>query len=248
MSAPSDRRVVPVHDPTSRATNLRTTALASAVALVLALPLAFVGTGPTGTHQGVHARAGHPGPHAPQAPHAAPDAVPGPGAGAPAPRGPGSPAGAFCGPELRSPEGVEAQTCVLTEGTDTWGRVYYRNGTGKPLRGALTVRRPDGRTVEVRCEVPASAEPGLCETPREPTVAEERDEDSYSAVAELADAAGERLLRAGSARPTPGASRGTTAGSAAASAGSAAATGADDAARAPAEGSADAVGGDVGRT
>jgi hypothetical protein len=96
---------------------------------------------------------------------------------------------------------VEAQTCVLTQGTDTWGRVYYRNATGRPLRGALKMLRPDGRTVRVRCKVPAGDEPGLCETPREPTVPEEHDADTYSAVAELADTEDDRLLlRAGSSR------------------------------------------------
>jgi hypothetical protein len=184
-----------VHEPTSRASNLRTTALASAVALILALPLAFASAGPSGPagpQSAVRALA------EPHEPPGMPGTAAGAAEGAPAPAGPQARAGAFCGAELRSPEGVEAQTCVLTEGPDTWGRVYYRNLTGEPLLGALTVRQPDGRMLEVRCEVPASDEPGLCETPREPTMAEDGGRAPYSAVAELAAADGERLLRTGS--------------------------------------------------
>ena len=40
---------------------------------------------------------------------------------------------ARCGPELTSPDGIEAQTCVLTQGRDTWARTYYRNATGDEL-------------------------------------------------------------------------------------------------------------------
>ncbi|MCX5227435.1 hypothetical protein [Streptomyces sp. NBC_00233] len=104
-----------------------------------------------------------------------------------------------CGPELASPEGVEAQTCVLAEGPDTWGRTYYRNATGQNLDAFLTLMAPDGRTVQVRCPVAAQDEPGTCETPRERGrgVA-----TAYTAVAEFAGT-GEGgntplLLRAGS--------------------------------------------------
>lgn len=198
-----------MHDPTSRASNLRTTALASAVALVLALPLAFASAGPSGPQPAGHTQAGHQERHDPQGrqepaepPVPLEPAQGPPGGSGGVPPGPQAPAGAFCGPELHSPEGVEAQTCVLTEGPDTWGRVYYRNATGEPLLSALTLLRPDGRTVQVHCQVPATDEPGLCETPREPTVPEDGDDrEPYAAVAELADAAGERLLlRAGSTR------------------------------------------------
>ncbi|MGW5419948.1 hypothetical protein [Streptomyces sp. NPDC003943] len=72
-----------------------------------------------------------------------------------------------CGPELASPDGVEAQTCVVTEGADTWARTYYRNATGEPLDAVLTLMAPAGRTVQVRCAVEARDEPGTCETPRE---------------------------------------------------------------------------------
>ncbi|MGI5259119.1 hypothetical protein [Streptomyces angustmyceticus] len=105
-----------------------------------------------------------------------------------------------CGPELAAPQGIGAQTCVLAEGGATWGRTYYRNRTGDRLRAVLTLLRPDGRTVQVTCEVPAGGAPGLCETPSAPTV--RRSRPPYAAVAEIADAAGERLLlRSGSNSP-----------------------------------------------
>jgi len=105
-----------------------------------------------------------------------------------------------CGPELTAPQGVEAQTCVLAESGATWGRTYYRNRTGDRLRAVLTLLRPDGRTVQVTCELSASGAPGLCETPSAPTV--RRSRPPYAAVAEIADAAGERLLlRSGSNSP-----------------------------------------------
>ncbi|WP_137994490.1 hypothetical protein [Streptomyces vilmorinianum] len=104
-----------------------------------------------------------------------------------------------CGPELTSPDGIEAQTCVLTEGPDTWARTYYRNATGQRLDSVLTLMAPGGRTVQVRCSVTAHDEPGACETPRERG---RGDASAYSAVAEFAGA-GEGastplLLRAGS--------------------------------------------------
>ncbi|MFE4305162.1 hypothetical protein ACFRR6_03775 [Streptomyces sp. NPDC056891] len=104
-----------------------------------------------------------------------------------------------CGPELASPEGVEAQTCVLAEGPDTWGRTYYRNATGQNLDAFLTLMAPGGQTVQVRCPVAAQDEPGTCETPREQGrgVA-----TAYTAVAEFAGTGeGDNtplLLRAGS--------------------------------------------------
>ncbi|MFJ9466235.1 hypothetical protein [Streptomyces caniferus] len=102
-----------------------------------------------------------------------------------------------CGPELTAPQGIEAQTCVLAEDGLTWGRMYYRNRTGDRLRAVLTLLRPDERTVQVHCEVPAGGAPGVCETPSAPTV--HRSRLPYAAVAEIADGAGERLLlRSGS--------------------------------------------------
>ncbi|WP_328732060.1 hypothetical protein OHT20_18770 [Streptomyces caniferus] len=102
-----------------------------------------------------------------------------------------------CGPELTAPQRIEAQTCVLAEDGLTWGRMYYRNRTGDRLRAVLTLLRPDERTVQVHCEVPAGGAPGVCETPSAPTV--HRSRLPYAAVAEIADGAGERLLlRSGS--------------------------------------------------
>lgn len=108
---------------------------------------------------------------------------------------------AQCGPELTSPKGIEAQTCVLTQGHDTWGRTYYRNTTGDELSAVLTVMGPGGRTVQMHCAVGAADEPGTCETPRERTAG---DAEAYSAVVEFADGSGgPLLLRSGSnsARP-----------------------------------------------
>lgn len=108
-----------------------------------------------------------------------------------------------CGPELSSPHGVEAQTCVLVSEGQTWGRSYYRNTSGKALDAALTVMGPAGRTVQIRCAVGAGDEPGLCETPRDASAGAT---DAYSAVAEFAvpDDEGELLLRSGSNSPAPG--------------------------------------------
>ncbi|MFE5632335.1 hypothetical protein [Streptomyces sp. NPDC056543] len=112
-----------------------------------------------------------------------------------------------CGPDLTSPDGIEAQTCVLTEGSDTWARTYYRNAGGQHLDSLLTLMGPGGRTVQVRCAVPAQDEPGACETPREPSRGAA---SAYSAVAEFAGS-GEGgstplLLRAGSNMAAPGGS------------------------------------------
>ncbi|MFJ9849115.1 hypothetical protein [Streptomyces sp. NPDC101150] len=107
-----------------------------------------------------------------------------------------------CGPELASPRGIEAQTCVLAEKGLTWARTYYRNPTGDPLRAVLTLLRPDGRSDQVHCEVPAAGEPGVCETPSAATVGRKR--QRYDAVAEVSDAAGARLLLRSGANSTPG--------------------------------------------
>ncbi|ORT57698.1 hypothetical protein [Streptomyces sp. CB03238] len=111
---------------------------------------------------------------------------------------------ARCGPEVASPGGVEAQTCVLTEGRDTWARTYYRNATGTALGAVLTLMGPGGRTVQAHCAVRAEDEPGVCETPREPSRGTSAE---YTAVAEFAES-GESalLLRSGSNSPDPAAS------------------------------------------
>jgi hypothetical protein len=109
---------------------------------------------------------------------------------------------ARCGPELSSPEGVEAQTCVLTQGDETWARTYYRNSTGRALGAELSLMGPDARTVRTRCAVSADDEPASCETPRGPGGG---GPEGYWAVAEFAapdpgtDAAdAPLLLRSGS--------------------------------------------------
>ncbi|GGK65291.1 hypothetical protein [Streptomyces flaveus] len=103
---------------------------------------------------------------------------------------------ARCGPELTSPDGIEAQTCVLTQGRDTWARTYYRNATGDDLTAVLTLMAPGGRTVRMHCAVGADDEPGACETPRERTIGDTR---AYTAVVEFAaDTEGPLLLRSGS--------------------------------------------------
>jgi hypothetical protein len=105
---------------------------------------------------------------------------------------------ARCGPELSSPDGVEAQTCVLTQGEETWARTYYRNTTGDALSSDLSLMGPGGRTVQMNCAVDAEDDPGSCETPRERTAG---DAGAYTAVAEFAKGAGSDgplLLRSGS--------------------------------------------------
>lgn len=110
---------------------------------------------------------------------------------------------ARCGPELTVPRGIEAQTCVLGQAGRTRARTYYRNRSGHPLRAALTLLRPDGGSVQVHCAVPAADVPGVCETPAGPTL--HAGGLPYDAVAEVSDAAGERLLlRSGSNSPMEG--------------------------------------------
>jgi hypothetical protein len=131
-------------------------------------------------------------------------------------------AGAHCGPALTSAAGLEAQTCVLREAGYTWGRTYYRNGTGAPLRLALALLRDDGRSIAVDCPLPAKERRGVCETPRAaagPSTgaaagaapdtakgapagargASDTGRFGYSAVAEVASKDGSRMLmRSGS--------------------------------------------------
>lgn len=103
---------------------------------------------------------------------------------------------ARCGPELTSPDGVEAQTCVLTQGEETWARTYYRNATGTALDAALSFMEPGGRTVRLHCAVGAGDEPDSCETPRERTQGAPAD---YTAITEFARrGSGPLLLRVGS--------------------------------------------------
>lgn len=107
-----------------------------------------------------------------------------------------------CGPELTSPDGLEAQTCVLSSEGNTWARSYYRNTSGRALDAVLTLMGPAGRTVRIHCGVEAGDEPGLCETPRDRSAGLP---DAYAAVAEFAvpDDEGKLLLRSGSNSPAP---------------------------------------------
>ncbi|MYV38698.1 hypothetical protein GT030_07400 [Streptomyces sp. SID1328] len=96
-----------------------------------------------------------------------------------------------CGPELASPDGLEAQTCVMTRGGDTWARVYYRNTTGDALDADLSLLGPDGRAVRTTCVTGADDAPATCETPRERTWGAGA---AYTAVSEFARGAEEPLL------------------------------------------------------
>lgn len=224
-----------MHQPQQRASRLRVVALASTVALAVALPLAAAVAGEdarlaaeaaheSGPEGGAATPGGSPTPSTGEGSRAV-------GEGSREREGSGAvgdkslsrldvphlsgavddsrPAASSrpsssCGPEITSPEGVEAQTCVLTEGGDTWARTYYRNATNGRLGTVLTLMRPDGRTTQVHCAMPAADEPGVCETPRHATVrtAELEGSEQYSAVAEIAPADGERLLlRSGSNSP-----------------------------------------------
>ncbi|KOV75415.1 MULTISPECIES: hypothetical protein [Streptomyces] len=119
------------------------------------------------------------------------------GHGSPRLPGPGLATSSRCGPELTSPDGIEAQTCVLTQGEDTWARTYYRNATGRSLDSVLSLMGPGDRTVQMRCATGADDEPATCETPRERS---RGGPDSYTAVTEFAerDPDGALLLRSGS--------------------------------------------------
>lgn len=200
-----------------RAANLRMVALASAVALAIVLPLAAATAGPAGLsgraktgpdkRQGKQdpargrqrARAaGAASPAAEGESDARPDGGPGSPLAAPADGSRGS--AAQCGPELDSPEGLEAQTCVLADGDGTWARTYYRNGTGGRPTGVLTLMAPDGRTLEVRCPMSATGTSEVCETPRRASL---RGHGAYTAVAEIVSEQGKLLLRSGSNSPVP---------------------------------------------
>ncbi|MEV5144393.1 hypothetical protein AB0L14_08070 [Streptomyces sp. NPDC052727] len=115
----------------------------------------------------------------------------------PRPPGLGLATAARCGPELTSPDGIEAQTCVLTRGEDTWARTYYRNATGRSLDSVLSLMGPGDRTVQMRCATGADDEPATCETPRERS---RGGPDAYTAVTEFAERGpeGALLLRSGS--------------------------------------------------
>lgn len=183
--------------------NLRLAALAGVVACAVALPLAVASAGDVNDAEHSVVRsptysgatyddekpdgAGADGAGSPE--HASPpgehEAPPDGDGRSPLLLGLGLATAARCGPELTSPDGIEAQTCVLTQGTQTWARTYYRNTTGRALSAALSLMRPDGHTVQLSCALGADDEPGTCETPREATVGSP---GAYAAVAEFARA------------------------------------------------------------
>ncbi|MEV0175049.1 hypothetical protein AB0I00_28525 [Streptomyces sp. NPDC050803] len=174
--------------------NVRLLALGGVAVCAVALPLAVASAGPVGEES----RTTAPAAVRPSASEDAPEDAKGPSAEAvPSALGLGLGTAARCGPELTSPDGIEAQTCVLTQGEDTWARTYYRNTGGEALDSVLSLMGPGGRTVQMRCAVAAEDEPGTCETPRERTLGEL---DGYTAVAEFAARAGRGplLLRSGS--------------------------------------------------
>ncbi|MFG2876215.1 hypothetical protein ACGFYU_14615 [Streptomyces sp. NPDC048337] len=188
--------------------NLRLIGIGAGVLIILSLPLAGAIAGPDfagqddGKGGGLFSALGlsDSSPTGPEKPARSPAAAAGP-------QQPGPPeqprTDSTCGPEVSSPHGVEAQTCVLVAEGRTWGRSYYRNTSGRALDAVLTVMGPAGRTVQIRCAVGPGDEPGLCETPREESTGAP---DSYSAVAEFAvpDDEGQLLLRSGSNSPAPG--------------------------------------------
>ncbi|MFJ3668027.1 hypothetical protein ACIPSE_16400 [Streptomyces sp. NPDC090106] len=180
--------------------NLRLLALAGVAACAVALPLAVASAGQVGdkAHTAVRASVRD---DAKAAPSTAPTGSPA-SDGSPLLLGLGMATAANCGPELTSPEGIEAQTCVLAQGEETWARTYYRNVTGRPLDAVLSFMGPEGRTVQIHCPVGAGDEPGTCETPRERAAGRPA---AYSAVAEFAGRAGDGplLLRSGSDSGAP---------------------------------------------
>ncbi|WP_225994420.1 hypothetical protein [Streptomyces sp. SS1-1] len=193
---------------------VRLIALASVAAAAIALPLAWAAAGQV--VEAGRSTADAPAKDAPARSSRDGAAHPSPRADAKAPSvapsgllGLGIATAVRCGPELTSPEGVEAQTCVLTQGEETWARTYYRNATGGALDSVLSLMGPEGRTVRMRCAVGAGDDPGTCETPRQRTRA---GADGYTAVTEFAERAGRRALLLRSASNSAPASAGSTTG------------------------------------
>ncbi|WP_344045818.1 hypothetical protein [Streptomyces thermoalcalitolerans] len=192
-------RPLPCGGPGPR--RVRLLALLAAVAGVAALPLAAASAGQTGDRSPVADRSPVSAPSAVRSsPHGDgrnPSMAP---TRSPLLLGLGPATAVRCGPKAASPGKVQAQTCVLTQGQDTWARTYYRNTTGRPLDAALTLMGPGERTVRTRCAPGEGDEPGMCETPRERLRGEP---GAYTAVAEFAErgADGPLLLRSGSKSP-----------------------------------------------
>ena len=183
---------------------VRLLALAGVAVCAVALPLAVASAGPVRDEGHAVVRSLVHSSDSSEGDPKAPSAAPSP-ARSPLTLGLGLATAARCGPELSSPDGIEAQTCVMTQGEDTWARTYYRNATGDDLDSVLSLMGPADRTVQMHCAVEAEDEPALCETPRERTRGELA---AYTAVAEFAarNGSGPLLLRSGSNSPAPTAS------------------------------------------
>ncbi|MFF4758743.1 hypothetical protein [Streptomyces sp. NPDC001292] len=106
---------------------VRLLALLGVVACAVVLPLAVASAGQVGDLSGTDDAL-------PRGDDKMPSAAP---ARSPLVLGPGLATAAHRGPEITSPGGVEAPTCVVTRCEDTWARTYYRNATGR------SGRRPD---------------------------------------------------------------------------------------------------------
>ncbi|WP_405972918.1 hypothetical protein OG496_28445 [Streptomyces sp. NBC_00988] len=187
--------------------NLRLLALAGVAVCAVALPLAVASAGPVRDEGHAVVRSlvhSSDSSGSSEGDAKAPSAAPSP-VRSPLTLGLGLATAARCGPELSSPDGIEAQTCVMTQGEDTWARTYYRNATGDDLDSVLSLMGPADRTMQMHCVVAAEDEPALCETPRERT---QGDLAAYTAVAEFArrSGSGPLLLRSGSNSSAPTAS------------------------------------------
>jgi hypothetical protein len=163
---------------------VRLAALVVALAAAVLLPLAAAAAGPVGDGAGrvdgadrVRDDGAGAAPHRDAGGPAVPPARP------PHLLGLGLATAARCGPSLTSPDGIEAQACVFTQGAETWARAYYRNTTGRALSTALSLLTPGGGAVRLTCAIGAEDEPGTCETPRRRTDGEP---GAYEAVAEFA--------------------------------------------------------------
>ncbi|MFI8349273.1 hypothetical protein [Streptomyces sp. NPDC085596] len=168
---------------------LRTSVLAALVAAALLLPLTVASAGPVDGADRAAAEGRAPA-------RAGVSRVPSASTSVSVDPSPARITTARCGPELASPDGLEAQTCVLTRGGDTWARVYYRNTTGEAVDADLSLLGPDGRAVRTTCATGADDAPATCETPRERTRGTVA---AYTAVSEFAGGAeGPLLLRSGS--------------------------------------------------
>ncbi|MBK3563123.1 MULTISPECIES: hypothetical protein [unclassified Streptomyces] len=188
--------------------NLRLLALAGVAVCAVALPLAVASAGPVRDEGHAVVRSlVHSSDDDRDDDRKVPSAAPSPApTRSPLTLGLGLATAARCGPELSTPDGIEAQTCVMTQGEETWARTYYRNATGDDLDAVLSLMGPADRTVQMHCAVSAEDEPSLCETPREHTQGGPAD---YTAVAEFAAGPGGHgplLLRSGSNSSAPTAS------------------------------------------